>query len=161
LRFLPGGVGVVGEGAVGTDLSAQVFSRYQGFVDNAYNAALNTEAAGLLRIPEGISRETYLGQYTDKIARAQMRDWVTQQGISEGAEGLVQVNRRLYNPVGEGYRVPDVRIPEENIIFEGTIGQKSFTTPQIRDFYDFSQGGRITIIRPTELGGSYSVLPTR
>jgi hypothetical protein len=82
------------------------------------------------------------------------------EGISEGPSDLVQLNRWLCDPAGSGsYRIPDVRIPDGNLIMDGTIGLKWWETPQIKDFYKYSGGNNITIVRPTELGGSYSILP--
>jgi hypothetical protein len=62
-----------------------------------------------------------IGGRTDAIARFNLRSWLRDsQGITEGRGSIVEVNRRLYDPSGSGaYRVPDVRIPGESIIFDG------------------------------------------
>jgi len=88
-----------------------------------------------------------------------MQDWLADEGIGEGQGQLIQVNRYLYDPAGSGsYRIPDVSIPGANQIYDATLGFKSWSTPQIRGFYQYSNGSNITIVRPTQLGGSYSVL---
>ena len=71
---------------------------------------------------------------------------------------LIQVNRYLPNPTGTGYRIPDVSIPDADQIFDATIGNKFWSNLQVKDFFQFSGGGSITIVRPTQVGGSYSVV---
>jgi hypothetical protein len=41
---------------------------------------------------------------------------------------------------------------------DDTIGFKWQNTPQVWDFRNFSGGSNITIARPTQLGGSFSLL---
>ena len=73
------------------------------------------------------------------------------------------MNQYLRDPVESGaYRIPDLYVPGASQIYDATLGYKWFeTTPQIRDFYQFSGGSRITIVRPTPLGGSYTLIPPR
>jgi hypothetical protein len=142
------------------DFASEAFTRYQRYTDEAYEAALRAEARGRLVVPEGMSRETIIGQRVDAAARIRMRRWLRSEGIGEGPGELVQVNRWLRDPFGSGrYRIPDVRIPGANSIMDGTIGYKWSSTLQIRDFSSFSGGNRITIVRPRALGGSYSLWP--
>lgn len=134
--------------------------RYQRYTDEAYTAASDAYAKGRLVVPEGMSADTIIGQRTDAIARIRMSRWLDSEGISEGPGEAMQLNRWLRDPAGSGsYRIPDVRIPDANLIMDGTIGFKWQTTPQVMDFYNFSGGSRITIVRPTQLGGAYSLLP--
>jgi hypothetical protein len=100
-------------------------------------------------------------QYVDRAARAALRRWVRNNGLTEGRAGQVQINRWLRDPSpgGTTHRIPDVRVPGERFIFDATIGQKSLLTPQVSDFVLFSGGDRVTIVRPSALGGSYSLLP--
>jgi hypothetical protein len=141
---------------------AEAFARYQRYTDEAYAATLRAEQRGRLNIPPGISRDTIVGQRTDAIARTRMERWLRNEGIAEGPGQTVQLNRWLRDPSGSGsYRIPDFSFPGGSSIMDGTIGWKWFTTRQVTDFYNFSGGSRITIVRPTELGGSYSVLPPR
>lgn len=89
-----------------------------------------------------------------------MHRWLRSEGITEGPDQAVQLNRWLRDPSDSGaYRIPDVRIPDANLIMDGTIGLKWQSTPQVADFRSFSGGSSIVIVRPTQLGGSYSVLP--
>jgi len=77
-----------------------------------------------------------------------------------GAPNIIQVNRRLLDPSFSGaYRVPNVYVPPAGQIFDASLEFKIATSPQIRDFWNYSNGSRITIVRPTEAGGSYSILP--
>lgn len=94
----------------------------------------------------------------DAIARSRLRGWLSSEGISEGPGRIVEVNRWLRDPAGSGaYRIPDVRIGNANIIFDGTIGWKGATTPQIIDFRSFSGGSNVVIVKPTRLGDSYGI----
>lgn len=141
------------------EFGAEAFARYQRYVDDAYEAALRAEARGILSVPEGLSRETVLGQRVDRAARFRMKRWLRSEGINEGPGSVVQVNRWLRDPAGSGaYRIPDLRIPGAESIMDATIGQKGFSLLQIQEFHSFSYGNRITIVRPTLLGGSYSLL---
>ena len=113
-------------------------------------------SSGKLVLDPDIAAETQIGSAIDRIARARMRRWVISELGDEGPEALIRVNRRLLDPAGSGsYRIPDVRSPSH--IFDLTIGNKALGNPQIDDFINFSGGSRITIVRPTELGGSYSI----
>ena len=150
--------GPIGRFATAHDFAAEAFSRYQRYVDEGYEVALRAEARGRLRIPEGVPRNTVLGQRTDSYARFQMHEWLKAEGIAEGPGRAIQLNRRLRNPAGEGYRIPDVRLPNGNLIMDATLGYKTAATRQVMDFARFSGGNRVTIVRPTQLGGSYSVL---
>lgn len=88
--------------------------------------------------------------------------WLDGEEVDEGAGGVIQINRYLRDPESSGsYRIPDVSIPGANQIYDATLGTKTWATPQIRGFYQFSGGSNITIVRPAELGGSYSLLPPR
>jgi len=89
-----------------------------------------------------------------------MQEWLTREGIDEGTGQLIQVYLR--DPASRGsYRIPYVNIPGENQIYDATLDFKTWSTPQVRGFYQYSGGSTITIMRPTELGGSYSVLVPR
>jgi hypothetical protein len=108
---------------------------------------------------------TVIGARTDAVARVGIRDWLAKvEGIKEGVGELVQVNRRLYDPLGTGkYRIPDVYIPGTGTILDGSIAYKTYATPQIRDFWSFAPGANVTIIRPSTfpsggVSGSYSVV---
>ena len=93
------------------------------------------------------------------MARVDLRDWLASEGIPHEAGDIIQVNRWLRDVAGSGaHRVPDVRIPGARTIFDGTIGWKSSTTPQVIDFHNFSGGDTVIIVRPTRLGGSYEIV---
>jgi len=137
------------------ELSDALYVRYQTAVDDAYTAAVAAERDGLLTG----NPNTRLGRAVDDAARADIRAWLKSEGIGDGPGGLVDVNRWLRDPTGSGaYVVPDVRITGAQQIFDATVGTKWSTTPQIVNFRNFSLGDRITIVRPTPLGGSYSIL---
>ena len=137
------------------ELSDAVFGRYQQFTDAAYREVLDAEASGVLRIRPGVPRNTIIGQRTDRIAQNYLDTWMRAEKIPDG---LVNINKYLRDPTGTGaYRIPDVRVTSAGQIYDGTIGFKWDTTPKIIDFSKFSGGNRITIVRPTAEGGSYSI----
>ncbi len=112
--------------------------------------------------------QTALGRFVDRYARQGLRDWLDSEGIDEGPGEIIQVNRYLEDPAlgSDAYRIPDVSIPDADQIFDATIGTKWPSTPQIKDFSNFSGGSNITIVRPSQLGdlpgevaGSYSIVP--
>jgi hypothetical protein len=100
-----------------------------------------------------------IGSVIDDIARTGMRAWVAGEGLSEGANSIIAINRYLRDPSGSGaYRIPDVRIPSANLIMDGTIGLKTRTAPQVIDFGNFSGGNNVMIVRPDSYGGSYGIV---
>jgi hypothetical protein len=130
-------------------LESRVQGAYQQFYDEAWQATAADFNRGEIVIPAGQHWKTVLGAETDLAARANLKIWLRQQGISEGAAAQVAVNRWLRDPSGTGlYRIPDVRLPQEGMIFDGTIGGKSPNCPQILDFMKFSQGDAVMIVRP-------------
>jgi len=154
------GVSRYGRFASVDKFAEESFTRYQRYTDEAYAATLNAYNKGRLIVPDGMSPETIIGQRTDAVARIRMSRWLGSEGIAEGSGEGIQLNRWLRDPSGSGlYRIPDVRIPEANLIMDGTIGYKWQTTPQVADFYRFSGGSNVTIVRPTQLGGSYNLMP--
>jgi len=144
------------------EFSDVAYAKYQGLVDEGYARADEALQSGKLQVPAGVSEKTVLGQFTDDYARVGMKDWLADEGIEEGAGQVIQVNRYLYDPAGTGaYRIPDVSFPGASQIYDATLGFKSWSTPQVRGFYQYSNGSAITIVRPVQLGGSYSVLVPR
>lgn len=75
---------------------------------------------------------------------------IVDEGYNPEKQGeVIQVNRWLRDPGGSGnYRIPDVMIPGEQVIFDGTVGGKSLLTPQVQDFIRFSNGAKVIIVRP-------------
>ena len=100
----------------------------------------------------------WVGEKVDAVARKRLKAWLLKQGVSEGRDGTVQVNRWLRNPAKpKKYRIPDVRIGE--LVLDGTIGRKSIFTPQVRDYFKFG-ANRVIIIRPNPMQ-SHLIVPPR
>jgi len=134
--------------------------KLQRYTDEAYPAVVRAVDEGRVRIPHGVPRDTVIGQRTDRIVQTRLKRWIRREGVAEGPGEAVQVNRWLRDPGGSGaYRIPDLRVPDADVIMDGTIGYKWNNTPQITDFYQYSAGSHTIIVRPTELGGSYSLIP--
>ncbi|EGY51657.1 hypothetical protein [Neisseria shayeganii] len=140
-------------------LGDMIRSKYQEFYDQGYANTMREVQRG--RLP---NNNRVIGNKTDAYARVELRKWLQRNGIPEGPNEIVRINRRLYDPSGSGrYRVPDVHIPSENLILDGSLGFKTNSSPQIRDFYKFGNGANTTIIVPSGFGdrGSYSITPRR
>jgi hypothetical protein len=132
-----------------------VRARYQTFYNQADTIAQARIAAGQLE-----NDPTIVGAFMDRFARGQMRAWLASEGIQEGPGSLIQVNRWLRDPAGTGaYRIPDIRIPGADTIYDGTIAPKGWDTMQIRTFSIFARESNIVIVRPDRLGGSYAIWP--
>ena len=142
------------------ELSDAAYVKYQGFVDQGYTNAVQDLKDGVFKIRPGVSENTVLGARTDIFARVNMNRWLAGEGISEGANSMVQVNRYLRDPAGSSaYRILDLSIPGANQIYDASLANKSWSLPQVQGFYNYSGGSRITIVRPTAnpAGGSYSL----
>lgn len=86
------------------DFADASFQRYQGYVNDAYDAARAAEDAGLLRG----NPNTRIGDFVDRDSAARFRGWLNSEGIAEGSGGFVQMNRWLRDPAGTGLYVrPD------------------------------------------------------
>ena len=118
-------------------------------------------ADGILVPQPGVPYNTWRGQQVDKIARQRMKNWLKSEGITEGPTGFIKVNRRMKNPaqtIPSGqpkFRIPDVRVG--NDIFDASLELKSGLTRQVMDFFSFG-ARRVTIIRPSTMGGGFSIL---
>lgn len=136
------------------EFNVEAYRRYQRYVDDAYDAALIAEQEGLLRG----NRNTRLGSFVDQTSRARMIAWLRAEGIPEGPGNSVQLNRWLRNPSGTGaYVRPDVQVP--GLILDATVGRKHPETSQLMRNAEYSGGIPTTVVRPSQLGGSCSVLP--
>lgn len=136
------------------EFTSTAFNNYQNFYNQSYDTVMQLVAQG--SIPN-IRR--VIGIEVDTLARQQMRFWLSSEGISEGANSIISVNRRLYDPALNGlYRIPDIYIPGRSIIFEGSLAFKTHRAKQIIDFRNFSGNGKVIIVRPAILGGSYGIV---
>ena len=114
---------------------------------NFYREAHQYYSGRSIRVRPGQRYRTVLGQRVDARTRMHMREWAEVQGLGE-KEGLF-INRRLYDYAGSGlYRIPDIRYDPGMMIWDGTIGNKSYLDSQILDFSRFSRGfvtGRVKV----------------
>ena len=98
-------------------------------------------------MPEGIHPNVVVGQFADRAAREALLEALSPGGALEDLSDAVRVNRRLYDLSGNGYRIPDVYIPSEGVVLDGTIGFKDINTPQVQGF--FGGGARnVVIVKP-------------
>lgn len=136
--------------------------KYQQLYDEGYAEAQRALQIGKLKVPPRMPVNTALGQYTDQYARNNMTKWLKGMGISEGPGAAIQINRYLFDPAGSGrYRIPDVYVHGGNVnrIYDGTIGTKTWVSPQIQGFYRYSNGADIRVTKPTGLGGTQRLGP--
>ena len=158
--FMGPGIGKSGYKTL-EEFNLALAKKYQEFVDAAL-AKISQDVANRIRVPQpGIPYNTWLGQQVDDMARKAMKGWLKSESITEGAKGFAKVNRRLKNPAKQipsgqsAFRIPDVRVG--NHIFDASLELKSGFTAQVRDFFSFG-ARRVTIIRPSTMGGGYSIL---
>jgi hypothetical protein len=136
------------------EFNAEAYRRYQRYVDEAYASALRAETQGLLRG----NANTRIGDLVDRRSRTRLRDWLHAEGIAEGPGNSVQLNRWLRNPNGNGeYVRPDVQLP--GLIMDATVGKKPPGTYQLSKNAEYSGGTPTTVVRPSQLGGSCTILP--
>ncbi len=129
-------------------VTGRVLATYQRFYNEEVGATMKAIESGRMRVPKGLDTRTFAGNRADAAVTDRMKIWVEEQGLSQD----VLLNRRITDPVGVGkVRRPDIRIPSENTIIDGTIGIKTLRTPQIRDFISYTQGNTVIIVRPNEL----------
>jgi hypothetical protein len=126
-----------------------IINNYQRYYNEAWVQVIKDYNAGNIKIPTGLHWKTTLGQRVDTIVRNRLRNYLKREGIAEGPEMEVLVNRWLRDPSGSGqYRIPDVKLNQTSIILDGTIGSKTLNDAQIQDFIIYSDGFRVFIIRP-------------
>ena len=124
----------------------RVLSAYQNAYNDAAAAVWGDLAAGNITKPGGLNFNTWAGNRIDAVARDEMLTFKQINGI-----GDLIVNQRLYVPGGKkGYRIPDLMVPGERTIIDGTIGNKSLTTPQIQDFFASGKVDRVILVAPNK-----------
>jgi hypothetical protein len=126
-----------------------IMNAYQSFYNNAWLRTVRDFSAGRIPVPSTLHWKTVLGRRTDAIARERLRNFLSREGIAEGHGTDVLVNRRLLDPGSSAYRVPDLRLMQTRKILDGTIGNKTLSSPQAIDFFNFSGGDEIIFVRPT------------
>jgi hypothetical protein len=130
-------------------ISARVLDVYQAAYDDASAIVEARDAAGAFDDVSPNLLQAVKGQQVDSIARADLKAALSPGGDLEDLSDSVRVNRRLYDAAGSGnYRVPDVYIPSEDAIFDGTIGIKTINTPQVTDFFGYSNTKNVVIVTP-------------
>ncbi|UOO87655.1 VENN motif pre-toxin domain-containing protein [Neisseria arctica] len=137
------------------EFTEAVRMNYQKFYDQGYAQAKKLAEQGKI----GKSNRE-IGSNADQYARVNLRDWLKNEGIKEGPSEIIQINRRLYDPLGSGkYRIPDVYIPGSKTILDGSLEFKTKQSKQIQDFNRYSNGAKTTIIVPSGATsrGSYSI----
>lgn len=129
-------------------VTGRVMKAYQRFYDDAFATAQSNYASGRLRVKPRMNSTTVIGNQADRLATDRLKQWLEREGLSSD----VRVNRRLRDPNGSGaYRRPDLHIQSERTIIDGTIGNKTLQTPQIKDFIAYSHGDTIIIVQPNKL----------
>ncbi|MFA7601470.1 MAG: LysM peptidoglycan-binding domain-containing protein [Novosphingobium sp.] len=161
LAFMAGGVEAAGltklERLRSVGTSGGIEATYQARYAVAYERGLAKVdaqlAAGEIRAPFGQPEHLFKANRVDAFARADLKAFALDQG--HGTD-LVRINQRLYLEGTSGkYRVPDLYFPQSGMIFDGTLGAKTFRTPQIIDFRAATGNAPIGIVRPRSYGGFY------
>lgn len=132
-------------------ISNRVLSYYQDAFNSGYAFAQSQLAAGNLNVPDGVSSQTILGQVADQQARDALKIALAPNGALSDLSDSVLVNRYLRDPSSNNYVIPDIRIPAENVIIDGTIGYKDNTTLQVQKFFNFSPPtATVVIVTPNQ-----------
>jgi hypothetical protein len=130
-------------------LDDAIASNYQRYYNEASQQVVNRFNQGNISIPAGMTWPTVLGRYVDGAARARLQNFLSGQGIAEGPQEAVSVNRWLRDPSGSGrYRIPDLLLRDSQRIVDGTIGRKALTDRQAMDFAAFSPGYSVSFVTP-------------
>jgi hypothetical protein len=127
-------------------VSRELLPVYQQAMDDGYALAVQRRDAGLLNIPNGVPENTVLGSVADRFARGVINAALQPGGPLAHLSGDIVVNRRLYNTTGSGYTIPDLRIPAEGVIIDGTIGYKDNSTPQVKNFLNYDPNYKTVVI---------------
>lgn len=124
----------------------RVLTAYQSAYNDAAAAFEQKLAAHSIEKPANLNFTTWAGGQIDNAARAEMNAFKQLTGMDD-----LIVNQRLYVPDGiKGYRVPDLMVPGERTIIDGTIGTKGLTTPQIQDFFASGKVDRVILVAPNK-----------
>jgi hypothetical protein len=139
-------VGLVDDlGSLGAG-TQRVLGAYQDAYNSAAAAFKRDLDAGAISAPNGLNFNTWAGNRIDDFARMDMKAWK----IAEGMDDL-RVNQRLSSNAGiKDYRVPDLFLPGERTVIDGTIGIKGLTTPQIQDFFNSGKVDRVILVSPNQ-----------
>ena len=89
---------------------------------------------------------TRVGQKIDSLASDAMNIMQERQGISLDD---LRVNKRLYNEIDK-YRIPDLYLPNERVAIDGTIGRKTYETPQVRDIFESGKVDKLILVSPNK-----------
>jgi hypothetical protein len=128
----------------------RVLGRYQSVYDEAYLTVTKDISDRVLKVHDRLPEKLFIGREVDDFARREMRLFARDEGLSNDA---LRINRRLYDPEGTGqYRVPDLYLPDERTIIDGTIGKKTIDTEQIRKFFEYGNGNveRVILVTPNQ-----------
>ncbi|WP_440534032.1 Ig-like domain repeat protein [Variovorax sp. YR566] len=143
---------VDGQTVIAGPITGKVLAFYQKAFDSGYAFAQAQQIAGTLNTPDNVSDQTRLGQVADKQARTALKIALAPGGALQNLSDSVLVNRYLRDPAGSGnYTIPDIRIPSEGVIIDGTIGSKSTSTSQVQKFFQYSPTtNTVVIVTPNQ-----------
>jgi hypothetical protein len=147
------GVGVLGDVGDAPSLVATYQAKYASLYEEGLIKVQGDIASGELVNATGQPAHLFEANEIDDYARTGLRDFALERG--DGPD-VVRINQRLYLDTGK-YRIPDVYFPESGTILDGTLGTKTASTSQIRDFTAANGGAPIIIVRPQAYGGSYTI----
>ncbi|MWL90506.1 LysM peptidoglycan-binding domain-containing protein [Cupriavidus sp. SW-Y-13] len=134
------------------EFEKKVLDIHQAATDDAYRDGIDAIDRG--RLPKSAKD---LGVFIDDRVRLQLRGFAAAEGLSDSAASNVwAVNRRIKSEQVPGWGVPDSRLGA-NLYADTTLAAKGAYTPQIMKWNEI-RPGNVLIIRPTDLGGSYSIL---
>jgi hypothetical protein len=126
--------------------SQKVLAAYQGAYDDAAGAFQRKLSSGDIAKPDRLNFNTWAGNRIDNAATIDMKAFREMSGLDE-----LRVNQRLNTVDGiADYRKPDLFIPSERTVIDGTIGTKDLSTAQIQDFFNSGKVDRVILVSPMQ-----------
>jgi hypothetical protein len=145
--------GNVRAAAASPSLEATYQARYAAAYERGLIQVDRDILSGDLIAPAAQPAHLFRANRIDDFARRDLRRFALERG---DGDDLVRINQRLYiNGVDGKFRIPDLYFPQSQTIFDGTLGTKSLTTPQIMDFRSATGNMPVGIVRPDRYGGGY------
>ncbi len=124
--------------------SLRTVEAYQVALDDAAAALYAKRDAGAISPTAGLNTRTWEGNLIDRYARDDMLTFKQINGMAD-----LRVNQRLSTDGGiKDYRIPDLFVPGERTVIDGTIGFKDVNTPQVQDFFHSGQADTVVIQSP-------------
>nr|WP_272227477.1 LysM peptidoglycan-binding domain-containing protein [Methylophilus methylotrophus] len=138
---------IVGEASELSPFAREISTVYQKYLDDAGDIVSKRLENGYYKNVSSERLRTVMGQDIDRIARD---DITAYKQLNDIGDDLLRINKRQYDPNDSSkYRIPDILLPKDKVILDGTIGKKSLGTAQVQDFFKY--GGNHVVIQTPKM----------